>query len=44
MVTTKQSNIKNTTYYFYDDLINIKNFDPKLLKLDQKSFNDISMY
>ena len=29
--------IKNRTYYFYDDLINIKNFDPK-------SFNDISMY
>ena len=37
MVTTKQMKIKNRTYYFYDDLINIKNFDPK-------SFNDISMY
>ena len=44
MVTTKQLNIKNRTYYFYDDLINIKNFNPKLLKLDKKSFNDISMY
>ena len=41
MVTTKQLNIKNRTYYFYDDLINIKNFNPKLLKLDKKSFNDI---
>ena len=37
-------NIKNRFYYFYNDLINIKNFDPKLLKLDKKSFNDISVY
>ena len=44
MVTTKQLNIKNSTYYFYDDLINLKDFDPKLLKLDKKSFNDTSMY
>ena len=42
MVTTKQLNIKNRTYYFYDDLINIKNFNPKLLKLDKKI--DISLY
>ena len=44
MVSTKQTNIKNRTYYFYNDLINIKDFDPKLLKLDKNSFNDISMY
>ena len=44
MVTTKQINLKNMTYYFYNDLINIKDFDPKLLKLDKKYFNDISMY
>ena len=44
MLTTKQLNIKNRTYYFYDDKINIKNFDSKLLKLDKNSFNDISMY
>ena len=25
-------------------MINIKDFDPKLLKLDKKSFKDISMY
>ena len=35
MVTTKQLNIENRTY-FYNDLINIKDFDPKLLKLDKK--------
>ena len=44
MVTTKQLNIKNRTYYFYNDLINIKDFDSKLLKLDKKSFKKISMY
>ena len=44
MVTTKQLNIKNRTHYFYNDLINLKDFDPSLLKLDKKSFNDISMY
>ena len=43
MVTTKQLNIKSRTYYFSDDLIDIKNL-PKLLKLDKKSFNDISMH
>ena len=44
MATTKQLNIKNRTYYFYNDLINLKDFDPKLLKLDKKSFKGISMY
>ena len=44
MVTTKQLNIKNRTYYFYDELINLKDFNPKLLKLDKKFFKDISMY
>ena len=37
-------NIKNRTYYFYNDLINIKDFDPKLLKLDRKSFKKIAIY
>ena len=38
MVTTKQLNIKNRTYYLYND------FDPKLLKLDKNSSMDISIY
>ena len=33
---TKQLNIKSRADYFYNDLINIKDFDPKLLKLDKK--------
>ena len=35
-MVTKQLNIKNRTYYFYNDLINLKDFDPSLLKLDKK--------
>ena len=42
MVTTKQLNIKSRTYYFYDDLINLKDFDPSLLKLDKKFSMDTS--
>ena len=37
MSNIKEINIKNTTYYFYDDMINIKNFDSSLLKIDKKS-------
>ena len=40
----KDINIKNRTYYFYDDMINIKAFDPNLLKLDTKSFKNLSIY
>ena len=37
-------NIKNRTYYFYNDLINLKNFNPKLLKLGKKSSKGITIY
>ena len=40
----KDINIKNRTYYFYDDMIYIKDFDPNLLKLDTKSFKNVSIY
>ena len=40
----KQINIKNRTYYFYDDMINSKDFDSNLLKIDQKSFKNIGIY
>ena len=32
----KQINIKNRTYYFYNDQIDLKDFDAKLLKVDKK--------
>ena len=44
MITTKQLNIKSRTYYFRDDLINLKKFDPSLLNLHKKSLMDISIY
>ena len=44
MGVVKQIDIKNRTYYFYNDIINIKNFDPILLKIDQKSYKDIGIY
>ena len=36
-MTVRQMNIKNRTYYFYNDLINIKDFDSRLLKLEKKA-------
>ena len=44
MTITKEMNIKNRTLYFYNDLINVKDFDPKLLKLDKKSYKNIDIY
>ena len=44
MGQVKEINIKNQTYYFFDDMINIKNFHSKLLKLDKKSHEDINIY
>ena len=44
MVNIKEINIKNQTYYFFDDMINIKNFDPSLLKIDKKSYKSIDIY
>ena len=36
MGNIKQINIKNRTYYFYNDMINVKNFDSNVLKIDKK--------
>ena len=44
MGKVKQIDIKNQTYYFYNDMINIKNFDPILLKIDKKSYKNIGIY
>ena len=35
MATVKQINIKNRAYYFYNDIIDLVNFDSNLLKLDK---------
>ena len=40
----RQINIKNRTYYFYNDQIDLKDFDAKLLKIDKKDYKDIDIY
>ena len=44
MEDIKQVNIKNGTYYFFNDMINIKNFDSNLLKIDKKLYKNIDIY
>ena len=34
----KDIDIKNHTYYFFDDINNTKNFDPNKIKTDEKSY------
>ena len=41
MGNIKELNIKNRTYYFFDDMINIKDFDLSLLKIHKKSYKNI---
>ena len=31
-------------YYFYNDMINLKNVEPNLLKIDKKSYKNIGVY
>ena len=40
----KDISIKNRTYYFFDDIINIKCFDPNNIKIDEKSYKNILIY
>ena len=44
MEIIKEINIKNRTYYFFDGMLNIKNFNPNLLKIDKKSYKNIDIY
>ena len=44
MGETKQINIKNRSYYLYKNLIDLKNFDAKYLKIDKKSYKNIDIY
>ena len=43
MGQVKEVNINNRGYYFWDDMINIKNFHSNLLKIDKKSYEDIDI-
>ena len=44
MGRVKQIEIKNRIYYFYNDIINIKEFNSNLLKIVKKSYKDIDIY
>ena len=44
MGTVRQINTKNWTYYFYNDIVNLKNFELKLLKIDKKSYKNFGIY
>ena len=44
MKTIKQINIKNRTYYLYNDIINLDKFDESRIRADKKDFNDIDIY
>ena len=40
----KQINIKIRSYYFYNDQINLKDFNAKMLEVDKKDYNEIDIY
>ena len=44
MGEVKQIEIKNRTYYFYNDMINLKNFESSLLKIGKNSYKNIGIY
>ena len=44
MGNIKEINIKNRTFYFFDDMINVTNFDPNLLKINKKSYKNIDTH
>ena len=44
MGTIRKINIKNPSYYFHNDMINIKNLDANQIKIDRKYDNDFTIY
>ena len=44
MRKVKQIDIKNRTYYFYNNIINIEKLNSSLLKIDKKPYKDIDIY
>ena len=44
MRKVKQINIKDRIYYFYNDQINLKNFDESLIKDNKKNYKEIDIY
>ena len=44
MGENRQIDIKNRTYYFYNDQINLKDFHVRLLKVVKKDYKEIDIY
>ena len=44
MRNLKELSINNSTYYFYNDIINLKDFHSNLLKIDKKQYKEIDIY
>ena len=44
MGNIRQINIRNWAKYFFNDMINIKNFDLNLLRIDKRSCKNIDIY
>ena len=44
METIKQINIKNRTYYFYNNIINLDELYESRIRVDKKDFNGIDIY
>ena len=44
MEKIKKIIIKNRTYYFYNDIINLDEFDGSRIRVNKKDFNDIDIY
>ena len=43
-MSNKFKDIKNRTYHFFNDVINIEKFDPNNIKIDERSCKDILTY
>ena len=44
MGEVKELNIKNRTYYYFDDMIDIRKFESNLLKINKMSYRDFDIY
>ena len=44
MNSLKEINIKNLSYYFFDDMVNIKYLDPNKIKIDEGLYKNVLIY
>ena len=43
-MSVKDINIKNRTYYFFNDTISIEDFDPNNIRVNEKSYKNFLIY